>query len=213
MTNTVTIGIATNNSLYQQGGDLWYRARNNSLAHKMAAESFEYRNRILLVFAALLTVLPIVFISLSLYYVTAVSNGSPSGASGSRPPTDLLPLGLNYTRLSLLSIGANGLALFLGILSKDLRFSERASQHRTLQANYAVIAQKARRLEDVGIALDEGKFLLRHLQETFETNKSSPVEPSNAMFDKAHEVMPKLEPIPFGLTINPPARKPAWWKR
>ncbi len=190
-------GESSHTSLYRQGGDLWQRARTNSLAHKLAAERQEKLNTLLVVIQAFFTAVPIVAVSISLEYVTS------GHVDPSRTSALTLPFGSGYGQLSLISILASGIALFVGLVNERLRFAEKAAQHRTLQANYAVIAQKARRLEASNLDVDEGRFLLRHLQELFETYKSNPVEPSDRVFRRAQMILPKLKPIPFGLAFEP----------
>lgn len=185
-----TSGCQSRSKYWEEGKDIWIRARTNALAHRLAAESLERWNFWLRVFEALFIVIPIVAVALMLNYVTSMNSKELLE----------LPFELTYTNLALASIFANGLVLFAGLLSKELKLGERASQHRTLLSNYSTIAQKIRRLDTLGVDNEEAQYLCRYLQETFELCKSSSsVEPNDKMFRRAQKILPTLKPLPFDI--------------
>ncbi|SRR6266566_144725 len=176
---------------WDKGKDFWIRARTNALAHRIAAEELEQKAFWFGLVEALVIVVPIVAVSLSLYYVTAATEGKAVS----------LPLGVSFTQLSLTAIFANGVGLFLTLIGKQLKLNERASQHRTLLSNYSAIAQKIRRLDTKQIPEDEAKSLYQHMQEAFEMYKSSTFEPDNKTFLEAQKIMKDLKPLPFNIAL------------
>jgi hypothetical protein len=171
-----------------EAGDLWLRARTNAIAHKLSAATFARRNIIFSLLSAIATVIPILVVAVSLQHLR--------GGSSEIVP---LPFGWQYATFAYIAITSNGIALLLGLVGKDLRYSERVSQHRTQLSGYSIIAQKARRLDTADIPPEEARHLLRHLQETFEIYKSSPFEPSDKTFTEAQRIVRKLKPLPFNL--------------
>jgi hypothetical protein len=197
---------------WQRGRDIWVRARTNALAHKIAAENLQRIAQTSFLLRMTLVVIPIVCIGISLSLVTAGTEPTGPSVPSVAPPTSAqtaLPsfLGLNYKVLSLIAIISNGLALFIGIISNDYKWSERSLQHRSLLSSYSIIAQKARRLESVELDQDEGRNLYSQLQDMFEIYKSHPYEPSHKSFSKAQEHLLHLQPFPFGLTAEELTKK------
>jgi hypothetical protein len=187
-------GGTAQSDLYEQANDIWKRARTNAFAHRIAAENAERKTIWLTAAIALCTVLPIVAVGLTLENVT-------DGGSVVHPAT---VFGLTVRHLSITAIISNGIALFLSVMAKELKYAESAAQHRTLMAGYQVLAQKARRKEFEGLPNDEVRHLLRNLQEMFETYKSSPYEPGDKDFEKAQERMTKISPSPFTNSSSKP---------
>jgi hypothetical protein len=74
------------------------------------------------------------------------------------------------------------------IIASRLQWSERQLEHQNLLANYQLIAQKARRLDNTdGLSLNEIGHLCRHLEETFEIYKTTGIEPDDVVFKKAQD--------------------------
>jgi len=65
---------------------------------------------------------------------------------------------------------------------------------------YAMIAQKARKLESDDITELDAKYLAGYLQEFFESTKSRGIEPANNYFTEAKILIKGLNTYPFGLT-------------
>jgi hypothetical protein len=174
---------------YQRGRDIWIRARTNAMAHKIDASRINAFANVAFALEALFLVVPIVCVGLALESVNA------SKALGPHQEVHVLsPLILSIT-----AIISNGMALFIRILSKQLQWEEHAQRHRELLSGYQLIAQKARRLENMALSTEERNHLVRHLEETFEVYKMVGLEPAHETFVRAQKVMANLNTYPFGL--------------
>ena len=182
------------NFYWLKGRDVWIRARTNALAHKLAAKQLDKTANVVFLLEKIFVIVPIVCIGVSLYYVSAVQNFNAS--------TIAIPAGQFYMLMGIAAIISNGFALFLHLVSTRFKWSERSLQHRILLSNYITIAQKSRRLDSSEISHEEAKHLYRHLQETFEINKSNEFEPSDKMFSEAVKKLLDLKPYPFNLNAD-----------
>lgn len=164
---------------------IWIRARHNAFAHKVEMEGL---NKFVLVEETLMTffiIVPIFLAALGLHFITA----------GTQMPQIL---GFDF---AIWVIVSNTIALYMSMISKSTQFRERLLQNQKSLSGYQLIAQKIRRLDDdKEIDDDERKYLIRHLEESFETHKSYANEPSDKAFVKGKLYMAKLPSFPFGIT-------------
>lgn len=158
-------------------GDIWFRARHNALANEVAA----YRiSRIL----TLLDLLIAIFIIMPLYSI----------------------LGLQLTLLTELSAALISLAGTLGALYFSLvgfirNLRSDLENHKRAHAMFNNIAQKARRGEN-DLGNDEVKYLLRSLEEMFETAKYNYSEPSDHIYNLGLKRMTNMPKWPFGIPVD-----------
>jgi len=159
-------------------GDIWERARHNALAHLIASRVSERKAFWIDVLTAIFILIPIC-------------------------SAFIQPLGITSPNcLAIISlIGSLG-ALFLTLIGPAQKFKKVILSHKYARSLYASIAQKARRGDNPHITSDEKKYLLRALEEMFETAKYSSEEPSDKDFVKASSLMKKMKRVPFDIDIN-----------
>jgi hypothetical protein len=168
-----------------KGRDIWLRARINAFAHKHAASKASVLSGVFFVVQTVFIVIPIICVSLSLQFATA---GGPAKTSSISPI------------LGVVSIVSNGIGLGAMIVAERFHWGETRAQHANLMSGYQMIAQKARRLDNAGLPQAEVVHLCRHLEESFETLKSSGLEPSDRDHDFGYRMLLRLPNYPFGIT-------------
>jgi len=178
-------------SAQAKGRDIWIRARTNAFAHKLEASRLGLWSNGAFCFETFFIVVPIVCVGLSLQLQRTVAAPTP------------VSFGATAAVLGVVSIISNGLALLVNIIANRFQWSERRLQHQNLLASYQLIAQKARRLDNAEtLNAVEANHLCRHLEETFETYKTTGIEPTDKIFKRAQHVLLGLKAYPFGLTVD-----------
>ncbi len=170
-----------------KGKDIWIRARTNALAHKFASDHLRRWDNAQWLFFSVFVSLPVALIGFSLYLQS--NEKLAVDLPGWLPPL-----------LGVSAIVCNGLAYFLSVRATRNEWGPSLAEHRSKSTSYQLIAQKARRLDIAEIDEAEARYLCRHLEELFELCKASGVEPSNKDFTNAQRQLPKLRPLPFGVT-------------
>jgi len=171
------MGSLTEDEKYKFG-DIWFRARHNAMAHLVASRTSEKKAFFIDVVTAFLILVPI-------------------GCAFIQP---LNKFSNNWLALIALS-GSLG-ALFLTLIGPAQKFKKVILAHKNARCVYANIAQKARRGDNPHISDDEKKYLIRSLEEMFETAKYSSEEPSSHDFDIATDRMKSMKKIPFEIIID-----------
>lgn len=201
--NSMTGSSITDGDTWVRGKDIWLRARTNALAHEIASRSLKRVGDYIFIAQTIFIVISIILISVSLQITTARLQSETPSAPGNPQTEQTSSLrSMDYRLLSVISIISNGIALLLGFLSNRFRWVERSLKHDELLAMYGLIAQKARRLEDRWMDVQEAKQYCGNLQDLFETAKNRGLEASPKNFEKAKEVMTGFNAYPFGLTAD-----------
>jgi hypothetical protein len=162
----------------QKFGDIWVRARHNAMAHLISSRKSERKAFWIDAIAAIFILIPI---------------GSAF----------ILPLGkISVNYLATISLVGSLGALFLTLIGPAQKFKKVILSHKYARSLYASIAQKARRGDNPHITSDEKKYLLRSLEEMFETAKYGSEEPSDKDFNEASLLMKNMKRVPFDIDIN-----------
>lgn len=158
-------------------GDIWFRARHNALANEVAAADYKNRLNWLDFILALLIVAPLVATLLVKEQLLC-----------------------NTLSIYISVIGTFG-ALLISLVGLFRDWRESYNNHRRAHAVFNNIAQKARRGEN---ELDdrEVSYLLRSLEEMFETAKFNFSEPSDKHYNRGLCRMANMPRWPFGLDVE-----------
>lgn len=108
-------------------------------------------------------------------------------------------MGMSINILTVISIICNALALFKTGMAKNNQYRELYLQHQRSLSGYQLIAQKIRRLDKTTLDITEIEYLIRHLEESFETHKAYAHEPPDEDFKEGAKYMQKLNSYPFGV--------------
>lgn len=166
---------------------IWKRARHNALAHKEEKRLLEKKSFIETMIVSVLIVVPIALTSLMLIF------------SKLKQPITVFSVDIIFI-LPIIVVFCNCIALFITLLSPNLKYRERIFQSDRALSGYQLIAQKIRRLDGAPLDNDEAEFLIRHLEENFEVYKAFANEPSDQVFDTAKIHLEKLVDCPFNLS-------------
>jgi len=155
---------------------LWYRARINAFAHKVAvreasraAEGY-FRREIL---GALGSILCIVLV-----YLMSTSESSTAQ-----------PWRMVFT---FSSIALTLYSTFQSVMANYLHLNVKAADHSHLLNKYQYLAQRAREVKWPGLPTDEVVSLLRDLERDFQLLKATGTEPEDSHFDVAHAIVRKI---------------------
>jgi hypothetical protein len=159
----------------RKGHDIWLRARTNAFAHKLRYEEMEIQYNVFFVIQTVAVVLPIVCSGVILL---------------NKDNKDLI------MSLSLITVISSGIALLISMLLSSFKFQERKMINKSMIANYSLLAQKARRLDYTAMLDEEAKYLIRHLEESFEALKAQGEEPSNKYFIGAKKLLEQMNVQP-----------------
>ncbi|QEQ96526.1 hypothetical protein [Neptunomonas concharum] len=176
-----------NDKYHKKCKSIWIRARHNAFAHKVTMERLRLLVWVEESAITLFIIVPIFCISVSLHYATT-STSSPQ----------LMGFSL-YTLLAITGIASNVAALYLTMMSKTHQFREKWLQNQKSLSGYQLIAQKVRRLDESELDESEVEYLIRHLEESFETHKSYANEPSDSDFEKGRAYLASLVSYPFSI--------------
>jgi hypothetical protein len=162
-------------------GNIWERARINAFAHKLAAEQAKQKSTILFVSAFVCSLLSVTFVIL-VYMISS----APS-IFGADQSNALLPF-----LFTLLSIIFTILALGASVLSSHFKYDVAAAEHIYFLGSFQFIAQKARAVKWPDMPYENCERLLIGLEESFQLLKSRGVEPSDKLYNRAHEILEKI---------------------
>lgn len=155
---------------------LWYRAKLNSLAHKVSMYYFEekdsnyYRLSILSSLASILCII-----------LGYIFNKCPF-------------LNISFTILSVFSAFYS---LFYTIFGNHKRYGFITEEHKYLMNSYLYIAQRSREAKLSTKSNDELEILLDDLQRDFSLLKVRGLEPSNEHFKEAHKIYVEMKEDPI----------------
>lgn len=159
-------------------GDLWFRARHNALANMEASIDARKSARNWEILISILIVFPIYAYTLS----SVFKEYSDS--------------------IILISALCSTGALFLTLVGFIQENKTNLNYHSRAHSIFNNIAQKARRGSNPALCEDELKYLIRSLEEMFETAKNNTSEPSDAHYNKGLQRMKNMPRWPFGLVNN-----------
>lgn len=174
-------------SVYEKGSDIWLRSRTNAMAQHLAGGAARRKALVLGSAEAIFLVIPVILIGVA-YTLSSAENGPTHRTS--------------VLVLTVLAMVSSGLALLINMLIYRLKYDYQAEYNERLSQGYAMVAQKARRLEDAAMPEEEGKLLCNTLEETFEMYKAMGTDPSPEIFEQAKRAMMNLNVYPFGLSAE-----------
>lgn len=158
---------------------IWYRARINSFAHKVANEEFKKKGTKHYKWTIIFALLSVLFIILLyIYNQNSIDN--------------LIFSNLISITITFASIAFTITSLYFTIMSNHGRFEIRAAEHKFLLNSYQYIAQRAREANWPDKPDTETIELLKDLERDFALLKARGNEPLDDHFDKAHEIIKKI---------------------
>jgi hypothetical protein len=156
-------------------GDIWFRARHNALANMEAAIFAKNKAKKWEIITSIFIVVPIFGFSLANVFEEC---------------SDIIGL-----FSSLFSAGA----LFLTLVGFIQENKTNLNYHSKAHSIFNNIAQKARRGSNSSLSDNELQYLIRSLEEMFETAKNNTSEPTDENYNKGLERMKNMPRWPFGL--------------
>lgn len=177
----------TDNQKKERFGDIWFRARHNALANQVAASKIKKLLILVDVLIALFVVMPF--------------------ASTACAELELI----DSLTASLFSAVGTFSALYLSLVGFIRELRSDFESHNRAHAMFNNISQKARRGENE-LGDDEVKYLLRSLEEMFETAKYHYAEPSDGCYNGGLKRMTNMPKWPFDIPIVK-YRKAALWAK
>jgi hypothetical protein len=156
---------------------LWYRARINALAHKVAAEratssaTWSFRRELSASLGAILSVMLVYFFSTL-----------PQSEGVSR---FIFPF-------TLASIVFTLVALYQGVMSHYRKLDVEAARHEQLLNSFQYLGQRAREVKWLERPSEDIVALLIDLERDFALLKATGKEPSDADFVEAHKIVRKI---------------------
>ena len=170
------VGTDTNTEKYREKfGDIWSRARHNALANMEAATEAKNKAKFWEICTSICVVIPIFGFSLA----NVFEDGSEI--------------------IGLISSLFAAVALFLTLVNFIQEYKTNLNYHSTAHSIFNNIAQKARRGSNPSLSDSELQYLIRSLEEMFETAKNNIVEPSDKHYDDGRKRMNNMPSWPFGL--------------
>ena len=165
-------------------GDIWLRARHNALANLEAAEEASKKVFWFEIVLSFLIILPIA-------------------------STILAKVCLFFNRWDVVFSLIGGLgALYISLVGFVQNARKKDDYHRRAHSIFNNIAQKARRGDNPSLEEKECQYLIRSLEEMFETAKSNSYEPSDKNYNKGWKRLKNMPKLPFELEIDEPKSKP-----
>ncbi len=164
---------------------IWYRARINAFAHKVASE----RNRR---YATLLFISEVVCSLAGILAVISIgmlSNADTIKVIGANKEIVILVT-------TFLSVIFTVFALFISVIANYLKFDIVAAEHKALLGVYQYIAQRAREVNWPDMAHEKVIALLEDLERDFQLRNAKGTEPEDRDFDMAHKVFHKIRSKP-----------------
>ena len=166
------------NKYNKKFGDIWLRARHNALANLEAAEEASRKVVRFEIVISFLIILPIA-------------------------STILAKVCLFFSRWDVLFSLFGGLgALYFSLVGFVQNARKKDDYHRRAHSIFNNIAQKARRGDNPSLEESECQYLIRSLEEMFETAKSNSYEPSDENYNKGWKRLQNMPKLPFGLKID-----------
>lgn len=159
-------------------GDIWFRARHNALANMEAAIEAKKESKKWEIYTSILIVIPLIGISIA---NVCENLSSVIGVVS-----------------SLCSAGA----LFLTLVGFVQENKSNLNYHTKAHSIFNNIAQKARRGSNPSLEENELQYLIRSLEEMFETAKNNTTEPSDEHYNRGLERMKNMPKLPYGLIIE-----------
>lgn len=176
MANSNKEKSVTNIEKYREKfGDIWQRARHNALANMEAATEAKKKARFWEVCTSICIVIPIFGFSLANVFEDCSEV------------------------IGLLSSFFTVAALFLTLVGFIQEYKTNLNYHIKAHSIFNNIAQKARRGSNPSLSDSELQYLIRSLEEMFETAKNNISEPSDKHYDDGWERMNNMPSWPFGL--------------
>ena len=164
---------------------IWYRARINAFAHKVAS----HKNRR---YATFLFIGEVVSALLGILFVITVGMISTADTVVFiKSHKEVLILGTTF-----LSVIFAVVALFLSVIANYLKFDTTAAEHKALLGLYQYIAQRAREVNWPDMPASKVLALLEDLERDFQLMKAKGTEPDDADFDAAHKIFHKIRSTP-----------------
>ena len=157
-------------------GDIWLRARHNAIANLIAAEKAAKCLFWTEVLVAILIIIPIASAILSKQFYW-----------------------IEKWDLVLTVFGSLG-ALFFTLIGSTREKQRMENYHRRAHMYFNNIAQKARRGDILEGDDNEQRYLIRSLEEMFETAKNNSYEPKDEDFYDAFKRILNMPKLPFNLT-------------
>lgn len=167
--------MSINEKYKEQFGDLWFRARHNALANMEAATEAKRKVKKYEKKTAIFIVLPIFGITLAQQF-TGIA-----------------------IAISIISALCSVLALYYTLVGSVQENKYNYFYHSRAHSIFNNIAQKARRGSSPSLEEGELKYLLRSLEEMFETAKQNMQEPSDSNYDEGLRRMNNMPKWPFDL--------------
>ena len=165
-------------------GDIWLRARHNALANLEAAEEASKKVVLFEIVISFLIILPIA-------------------------STILAKVCLFFSKWDVVFSLIGGLgALYFSLVGFVQSARKKDDYHRRAHSIFNNIAQKARRGDNPSLDEKECQYLIRSLEEMFETAKNNSYEPSDDNYNNGWERLKNMPKLPFGLKIDKPKGKP-----
>jgi len=156
-------------------GDIWSRARHNALANMEAATEAKNKARFWEICTSICIVIPIFGFSLANVFEDCSET------------------------IGLISSLFTAVALFLTLVGFIQEYKTNLNYHSKAHSIFNNIAQKARRGSNPSLSDSELQYLIRSLEEMFETAKNNMVEPSDKHYDDGRARMNNMPKWPFGL--------------
>ncbi|MCG9759931.1 MULTISPECIES: class I SAM-dependent methyltransferase [Pseudoalteromonas] len=159
-------------------GDIWLRARHNALANLEAAEEASKKVVVFEIIISFLIILPIastILAKVCLFFSTWDVVFSLIGGLG---------------------------ALYFSLVGFVQSARRKDDYHRRAHSIFNNIAQKARRGDNPSLEESECQYLIRSLEEMFETAKSNSYEPSDENYNNGWKRLKNMPKLPFGLEID-----------
>ncbi|WP_068714506.1 hypothetical protein [Vibrio tritonius] len=173
-------GFKNNNvgNAKEKFGDIWLRARHNALAHMDAATVAKSKIRLCETITSILIIIPI--------FSSTLSNRCSFFQKWDMVISLVCSLG----------------ALFLTLVGFVQEYRNNYNYHTKSHSIFNNIAQKSRRGSNPFLDENEKKYLIRSLEEMFETAKNNTVEPTDENYNRGWERMKNMPSLPFGLNIK-----------
>jgi len=176
MTECNNLGCVTDTEKYREKfGDIWFRARHNALANMEAAIEAKKEAKKWEIITSIFIVIPIFGFSLANVFEDC---------------SDII---------GLFSSLFSAAALFLTLVGFIQENKTNLNYHSKAHSIFNNIAQKARRGSNSSLTESELQYLIRSLEEMFETAKNNTSEPSDEHYNTGLERMKNMPRWPFGL--------------
>lgn len=169
--------------IYKKAKNIWERARINCLAHKLLYEKLKNLDVVFSIIQILFSLLPMVLTGV----IFALSD-----------PNATIKDYIEYVKpLSLCSAIFGGISLLASYISAHMGYHEKKILHQRMHANYALLAQKARKLDDpLMIQIEEAIYFIKNLEEEFEAFKAIGEDPSDRIYRIAQKKFINLNGMP-----------------